>query len=338
MNKGWLLPLIAVVVISVPVGLFASENAGDVEPSERHDVPWERAFEQALEEGRQAYNEGDYREASEAFRRAIQVQPEKAEAYRNLARSLNMLDEYGEATHFYEHYLEIAGEADDIEQVEAEREDTARRAGDDRRRLPTSQRMARRALEREIREGRALGEGQSGALGLFRGLLETGYAEPDLAELRRDLDRQLSDEIGEAWDDEGQWLPVLDDSDWQRQWERLEGRLELVRDEDALQELERGMELVEVGQALMAGDYEAVLGRTDQGDDDLGLRVRYQVAAKAGLGEYGEALKLLEGLMEEPILGEKGLEQAEMLRIQFKSAMGEAEEASESVRQGLDRR
>ena len=302
------------------------------------EQPWEEVHDQALLEGRQAYNSDDLEGARRAFTAAIQAMPAEAAGYRNLARTLHWLEEYAEATAFYEYYLKLAPEAEDRATIEQERRAAAARAGGAQWSLPGDQRMALRSLERELAQGRAITAGGGGAWGLFQTLLRMGYAAPELAILRRDLEEKLFEEFEAQLQPREGFVPVMRSDGWQLQAERLGAIEELTRRESRLAWAERRRQVVQTMEALLGGRYAqaAELGAGAARENrDLPYLRWYQALAYEQSRRPAEALDLIEDLLFRGSFEGEARRQVEVLRAQLLQQMGRNEEAAKVYREIL---
>jgi tetratricopeptide (TPR) repeat protein len=219
-------------------------------PAFAQDFDWADAFRR----GNSAYNSERYDEARELYIKAVQADPERPAAYRNLARAYFWLDQYAAAVLHYDHYLRLAPEASDAEKIKSERRLAADRAGESVWTLPESQQLTRTALDKALEDGAAFTEGGGGAWGLYQTLLRTGYAQPDLAQIRMRMARRLVDEYEAVLAVEaGQPTPNLSLADWQVEIARL-ANARSVADDPALREIiDRRATIAEAALALLSG-------------------------------------------------------------------------------------
>lgn len=278
-----------------------------------------RTYDAALKQGNDAYNNEDYEVAVKAYTAAIQAAPGEAVAYRNLARSYFWKGSYAAAGAYYDHYLRLAAKADDVEQVKAERRLAADRARDAVYTLPDAQRLALEALNKELESGRAYTSGGGGAWGLYETLLRTGYAEPQLEQLRSRLSRRLLDEFDATLiPDSGRLTPRLDLDAWQLQAERIAaGRT--VADDPALREvMGTRSTVVEAAIALLTSQWDqaAELARLARASNPDVLFIGwFEASALMNAEKYDQALNLLNEFEKQ--LAErdpKGVEYARVLR------------------------
>ena len=304
------------------------------------DAPWERAYDEAMLDGRKAYNSEQREAARDAFVRAIQILPNGAAAYRNLARNYNFMGRYPEATEFYDHYLRLAPDADDRDVIREERRGTASRAGDEPWSPPASQRMALRALERELKGGRALTGEDGGAWGMYLTLLETGYVAPDLRRLQRDLKEELVEELEAYLEPRDGFLPVLSVDEWGLQGQRLDALQTLVRSEEDQRYVERRRTLVTTVRAVVDESSSQNLEALQEAiadNDDLPYASWYYVIALKQADQPAEALTALDAMLDDGVFDGEALIKARVVRAQLHQQMGDVDEALRQFQQILDR-
>ncbi|TXC75963.1 hypothetical protein FRC91_10725 [Bradymonadales bacterium TMQ1] len=297
------------------------------------------AYEAILAQGTSAYNGGDYETARQRFIEAVQVLAERAEAYRNLARANFWMERYAEATHHYDHYLRLAPQASDSEQIRSERRMAATQAGGEGYVVPGSQRQALDALERELNRGQALTASGGGAYGLYRTVLRMGYAAPELGSVQARLAQRLLDEhdarlLGQA----SGLVPTLTQADWAVQRERLQLASELAMDELVADMVERRLMVVEAAEALVDGRYERAArraGEAAEANPDLRFVGFYRVAALAAGAQPAEALTELDRFRAQAGWDEATDARAGVLRAQLLQALGRYEEAARELEAAL---
>lgn len=297
------------------------------------------AYDAILAQGTEAYNGGDYETARQRFIEAVQVLPERAQAYRNLARANFWMERYAEATHHYDHYLRLAPQAADAEQVRSERRMAATQAGGEGYVVPGSQRQALEALERELNRGQALTASGGGAYGLYRTVLRMGYAAPELGSVQARLAQRLLDEhdarlLGEA----SGLVPTLTQADWAVQRERLQLASELTGDVLVADMVERRLMVVEAAEALVDGRYERAArraGEAAEANPDLRFVGWYRVAALAAGAQPAEALTALDRFRAQAGWDEATDARAGVLRAQLLQALGRYEEAARELEAAL---
>ena len=252
----------------------------------------DRLHDAALKRGNAAYNGGDYNEAISAFVDAIQANPSRPDAYRNLARSYFWTGDYPAAVEFYDHFLRLA--PGDHDKIKAERRLAADRAGGRLYSPPESQRLALQALENELESGRAYTSGGGGAWGRYETLLRTGHAAPGLVKLRSTLTRRLVDEFdANLIPRTGQITPRLDLDDWQLQAERLAAATRIADDPGMLDVAKKRSTIAEAAIAMLTSQWDtaadlAQLAR--QSNPDQTFIVWFEVTCLIGAERYDEAL------------------------------------------------
>ncbi len=282
--------LLMLVVLTLFPAFALAQTAGQ--------TPSERLHAAALQQGNTAYNQGDYEAAAEAYVTAIQQSPSRPEPYRNLARAYFWASRYSDAAAYYDHYLRLAPDGADAEQIKAERRLAAERARDAVYTLPPAQRAALDAFGRELDSGRAYTSGGGGAWALYETVLRTGYAEPALARLRRRLARRLLDEFdAHLVPDPDQLTPRLGLEGWQLQAERLAAARSIADDPVLNDVLAKRSTVVESAIALLTSQWEdaaslARLARTSNPDVDF--LVWFEANGLIHAEKYKEALTLLE--------------------------------------------
>lgn len=323
---GWMAMPSAALGDDVP-----QQESSQMEGLSDGDTPRQQAFDQALLDGRDAYNDGDWQQAVDHFTRAVQLGPDRAAAYRNLARSYNMKGQLDRATAYYDYYLELAGDAEDAETIREERRGTIARGGDDPWTVPADQRMARRALQRELDAGRAVTDAGGGAWGMYQTLLDLGYARPDLQRLSERLVTRLVDEIDETFEPEDGFVPLLSEERFRAQQTRLEALRKLAADDAKLERADGAEKLLDVIEALADAEFETAVELVEQLQqfDHFGFAVWYRVVALEGSGEYADALEVLDELLEAELFDGEGQRRAELMRAKLLQQLGETDEATE---------
>lgn len=281
-----------------------------------------------------AYNDGNYDEAVAGFAQAIQSRPERPVPYRNLARTFFWQSKYAEAVAYYDMYLRLATDADDRKQVQSERRLASSRAGDEVWTTPEAQREALAALEEQIEKGAAYAPGGGGAWGIYQALLRTGYAQPELAKVRRRLVGRLLDEFeGTFVAEASQPTPRLDLDAWQLQAQRLEAARQLTQDEAIVAVIERRSAVTEVGLALLNGQYDKVVEAADEAlekNPDMPFVRWLHVSALVEEGEHDAALEAVDGLAKQLAQTRPNqLGYAKILRASILQRMGRGDDAAE---------
>lgn len=310
---------------SAGIAQAAPQKAEQAEPS---------GYEVVIKVANTAYNDGKYDEAAEGFAQAIQSRPQRPVPYRNLARTFFWQSKYAEAVAYYDMYLQLATDAEDRKQVQSERRLASSRAGDEVWTTPEPQRQALAALEDKLEKGAAYAPGGGGAWGVYTTLLRTGYAQPELAKLRRRLVGKLLDEFeGTFVAEANQPTPRLDLDAWKLQHQRLEAARQLTRDEAMLAIIDRRTAVTDVGLALLNGQYDEVVANADaalQKNPDMPFVRWLQVTALVQEGEHEAALAAVEELAKQLAQTRPNqLGYAKILRASILQRMGRGDDAAE---------
>lgn len=217
----------------------------------------ERVHAAALKRANASYNAGDYAAAIPFYVEAIQANPTEPRAYRNVARAYFWNGDYPISVQYYDHYLRLADDADEVDRVKSERRLAADRASGNVYTLPDAQRMALATLERELESGRAYTSGGGGAWGVYSALLRTGYAEPHLARVRARLTRRILDEVDLLLvPASGQLTPRLDLDGWQLQAARLDAASRVVDDPALVEMIAVRATVCEAAIAMLTSQWE----------------------------------------------------------------------------------
>lgn len=299
-------------------------------------------WSEVMKSANAAYNRSDYEEATRGYIAAIQADATQPASYRNLARTFFWQEQYAAAAHYYDHYLRLAKDAEDFEQIKAERKLAANRASDEVYTLPESQRLTRIALDRELDGGQAYSEGGGGAWGLYQTLLRTGYAQPDLAQTQALLARSLLNEFDSAVLPEATDLvPRLGLEEWQLQAERLEAARKVSRDKMVQDLVERRATLVETGMAMLTNrPAEAAklarLARTR--NPDLQFIAWYEIVALTEAGDHQAALDALKEFSRTLLDARPGqLDHLGVLRALIQQRLGRSKDSASTFRAVLQR-
>ncbi|AWV89803.1 tetratricopeptide repeat protein [Bradymonas sediminis] len=301
------------------------------------------ATAQIVQAANASYNKGDYADAAEKYRAVIQADPEQAIAYRNLARSYFWQGIYPDAVAYYDFYLRLAPDADDRGQVQSERRLSASRAGEQIWRTPTSQAEARDALSEAIEDGHAYRAGAGGAWGIYQTLLRTGYAQPELAGLKRRLVRKLLNEYeGLLVPDANQPAPRMELDDWNLQLDRLAAARSLADDPAFLSVIDRRAPLAEAAIALLNGRFDQAdsLSRAAiKANPDMPFIRWFQVRALIESTRYEDALSALDELEAHlRTSNPKLLDYSATLRASILQRVGRGEDSSDIYLDLLNRR
>jgi tetratricopeptide (TPR) repeat protein len=301
-------------------------------PAPKQDAP--DTYSVVLTAANSAYNDGKYDEAIRGFVQAIQSRPERPVPYRNLARTYFWQSNYAAAVAYYDMYIRLATDAEDKEQVQSERRLASSRAGDKLWTTPESQRQALEALEDQLEGGTTYSSGGGGAWGLYRALMRSGYAQPDLTRIRRRLVSNLLDEFeGTFVAEASQPAPRLDLDGWELQQERLEAARKLSRDEAMLGVIERRAKVVDAGLALLNGQYEEAAERAGtalEQNPDMGFVRWLQISALVESGQHDEALEAVDELAKHLAQSRPNqLGYAKILRASILQRVGRGDDAAD---------
>ncbi len=304
-------------------------------------VGWALSWDESMKVANAAYNKGDYASASKSYVAAIQKEPRRAEAYRNLARSLFWMDTYSRAVVFYDNYLRLADPAAaDIEQIKAERSLAASRSADEVWVIPEDQRLARAALQKELEAGRFYAKGGGGAWALYETLLRTGYAQPDLVDVRVLLSQGLLNQFeSDLLPAENELMPNLDLEQWQLQSERLDAAREVSSDPAVRDIISRRAAIVETGIALLTNQADdaaklAAVARTK--NPDLKFVAWYEIVALTEIESYQPALEAVNAYARVAQDSRPGhLPYIKVVRAMILQRMGRATDAAELFQAAL---
>jgi len=259
-------------------------------------------FSRLMDEGRSAYNESNWEGAEKFYRRAAQVAPERPVAYRNLARTHFMAEQYARAAALYEQYLELAPASADTSRIERERKLATHRAGDDVWTRPDSQKRVLEALRDALTDGEAYTKGGGGAWALYETLLRTGYVHPNLAHIRTRLRERLLEEFDRrATPESAQPTPVLSLQNWQRQQRRLDAARSLTDDGEVRTRIDERMRIVETALALLNGRAEEAADHAAsarESNPDLEFLRWFEVAALVAAEKYDRAEERLAAISD----------------------------------------
>lgn len=204
--------------------------------------------------GNKAYNAGAYTSARDFYVQAVQLYPQGAAAYKNIARTYFWENQFAAATHFYDVYLTQAPKASDVAQLQQERKLASSRAAERPWALPSVQSQALAALEGALTSGQGYARGK-GAAHEYDALLRTGYAEPDLVKLRQRLSLKLLTEHDDLLEPTpGQLVPNLAIQAWDEQRIRLR-TARAVATLDIVKSIDDRLTLGEAARTLLIKDY-----------------------------------------------------------------------------------
>jgi len=316
-------------------------ESSDQGGSETPATPSDDQYEQLLEQGRDAYNDNNYAEAAELYTEAAQLLPNRPEAYRNLARTYFWRKDYPRAVVFYDFYLKLIPDAKDVAKVKRERKLAAQRAGDDVWQRPDAQKRVSGALRDALTDGDAYTEGGGGAWALYKSLIRTGYAAPDLARLKQRLRKKLVDEFeGLLLPDSDEPVPVLNLQQWQRQQMRLEAARSIAVESGVRKVIERRMTIVDTAIALLNGRYDDAADLAEQAleaNPDMAFIHWFRLTALAHDERYDEARQVLEAYRKRVDVGADH-EQAylEVMEAILSHREGETDGAADMYRKLLE--
>ena len=343
----WISALVVVVALAAasPAGAQQRDDASP-EKADRSDGKTDEkatnpAYERAFEKGREAYNAEKYARAVEHYVDAIQAAPEKPEPYLNLARTLFWKGTYARAVVYYDHYLTLSESPKNAEKIKRERKLAAQRTGGEVWNPPDSQRRVLEALRDKLTDGRAFTEGGGGAWALFKTLLRTGYAHPDLSRVQTRLRKKLVAEFeGLVVPEADQPVPVLSLEEWKRQRRRLEAARSLSRDEEVAEIVGRRMTMVDAAVALLNSRHEDAVELTKRALDenpDMGFLRWFRISALVQAESYERARKAI--ATYEKSLGDDSTAERKYLRVMeaiVADRAGETDKAAEAYFEVLD--
>ncbi len=213
-----------------------------------------QTYEESIRRANREYNAGRYNKSLKEYRNSIQADPTKAEPYRNLARSYFWLENYVAAVAYYDFYLEVDSSAEDFLQIRKERNLANTRAGTSVYRRTKPQEKIYQSLKKGLKSGQAFSE-KGGAFRVFQSLLETGFAEPVLIEIKAELSRRLIDEFdAEILPKKDEVLPIISAESWNIQSRRLEAIKKVTNDEVTLGIVKRRTKIILTMDAILSGD------------------------------------------------------------------------------------
>lgn len=284
----------------VSVSVMGTPTARAQTSADGAELPSTQAYRAANGEGRTAYNNGSYETALEHFIDAAQARPDQPSVYRNIARTYYWMKRYAPAVAYYDMYLRVAPESAETKRITQERRSAEDRTGDTVWKLPDDQKRVYEALQDQLNTGDAYTNGGGGAWALYQTLLRTGYARPDLAELKERLRTKLVDEFeGRLAPQDGQPTPQLSLSEWRLQEERLESALKLADTQTYAGRLRDRLQIVDAAVALLNSEWNraAELARSAAGSNpQMGFVRWFHLAALVHAERYGDASSALDNL------------------------------------------
>jgi tetratricopeptide (TPR) repeat protein len=266
----------------------------------RAELPSTQAYRAATQEGRTAYNNGSYETALDHFIDAAQARPDQPSVYRNIARTYYWMKQYAPAVAYYDMYLRVAPDSAETKRITQERRSAADRTGDTVWKLPDDQKRVQEALQEQLNTGDAYTQGGGGAWALYQTLLRTGYARPDLAELKARLRTKLVDEFeARLVPQDGQPTPQLSLSEWRLQEERLQSALKLADTQSFAGRLRDRLQVVDAAVALLNGEWgraASMAQSATKSNPDMDFVRWFHLAALVHAERYGEASAALDNL------------------------------------------
>jgi tetratricopeptide (TPR) repeat protein len=183
------------------------------------------------EEARQMYRDRDYAGAIPIILASIQQDPGIPEYYLGAARTYFRLENYDTAVLFYDIYIDYFGSRlpqstpanNSVARAREERESANVERANPEAPVPDppGQAEARAALLNRIAEGTGLTANNGGAVAIYDALMRSGYARPDLLQLRIQLMDCLLAEAQLFVPPDRAMLPSLSLDQWTTQRERM---------------------------------------------------------------------------------------------------------------------
>jgi len=168
-------------------------------------------------EGNANYNNKKYEDAIKSYVKAIQLQPKTMiKAYLNCARAYSMLNDYVNSKRFYDYYYEVSGNTAD-KKIAAEYKAVVKKVkATDTYVRPDEQARALVQLQSTMMSGPYINSTNGGAVSFYAILMRTGFAEPMIADLQKQISNGVLQEVlQEIQPIEGQPLPNLDRLGWE---------------------------------------------------------------------------------------------------------------------------
>ena len=158
------------------------------------------------EKAKGLYNTGKYNHAVREFRKLAQLFPKNAAVYRALARALSWANEPAKALKAYWFYQDLAPSAPDAEKVKAEINLLLKRV----KKTPSKARPKQIAKTFEVISVRAKSgrfTGNDGSIGALNQLLESGYIDPKIGDVRQLIRQSLMEHSKRAL--ENWWIVTV---------------------------------------------------------------------------------------------------------------------------------
>lgn len=323
------------------VGLVEVPRATADSTLDTSSIPDPSRYEDLRERGRNAYNAEQYDKAERYYVEAIQAAPSEAQAYLDLARTFFWRKSYAAAVAHYDFYIQRSKGGELSEKVKSERRLAASRSGDDVWRVSEAQKRILDSLRTRLNEGRAYTEGGGGAWGLYRALLRTDYAHPDLIQIRNRLRTKLLEEfetrLTPASDEP---TPQLSMKGWNRQIERLEAARKLTRNDELRSDIGGRMDVARVALDLLNGRYRKAAekaGRAVEAQPDRLVLKWFHASALVQANRDDEAERVLERYAPDFRAQSHGADYLEILRATLAHRRGQLKEATRSYYELLER-
>ena len=185
---------------------------------------WAQTSQEFLEKGNSLYNAKKYEDAVSSYVKAIQLEPKtQLKAYLNCARAYSMLKDYLNSQRYYNYYFEVSGDQSD-KKVNAEYKAVVRKVAKNASYVrPDDQARVLVQLQSTMMSGPFLNRQGGGAFAYYDILMRTGFAEPMIATLQKDLAEGLMREvIVDMTPVDGQPLPNLDRIGWEYERTKLQ--------------------------------------------------------------------------------------------------------------------
>lgn len=182
-------------------------------------------------EARNAYRNQQWSEARALTAIASQRDPQEARYYLSLGRIAFQQGQFDDAVWFYDTFLDLARisgatyeDAYSVSRAQAERASAAARRAQPTAPVvePEAQRRVREAFLARMREGAIVTDTGGGALSTFESLIQLGYANPDLKQLRDTLTAAAHTEADRILQSNDGRMPHLTYEAWQAQLRRYE--------------------------------------------------------------------------------------------------------------------
>jgi tetratricopeptide (TPR) repeat protein len=197
-----------------------------------------QSADELWESGRSAYAASEWAEARTSILAAIQARPSSAEYYLGLARTLFQMRRFDEAVFYYDLYIQHFGPVlpastparNSVARAREERQTANQARSNPRAEVPQpeGQAEARAAMLGRIEQGSILTAGGGGAAAMYDALIRSGYARPDLIDLRRRLAEALLQEAELFVPADRAVMPALSMAQWEIQRDRMRRHQALV--------------------------------------------------------------------------------------------------------------